>query len=217
MSELVTINSPVGEFRIRESSWNEVTVQVGAESGRVHSPERRDSGPREASFRLLSGYLAASEIMDAAQVLIAGDYLCAQINAATEEQRKQAEEEEREREQRRQEEHERRAELIEERTERLLTEFIGETVKVRESGYKTMRQAVVEAQEKYDSPGEYYLRLNYLKDQRTQQVGRIKRLDVKVGAKWLKLWDDGKDDVYGELATSAAEVEQYDTKMEEWS
>lgn len=121
-----------------------------------------------------------------------------------------------------------REKVIKERTERLLNEFVGETVKVREAGYKTMRQAIVDAREvrgeynydtnEYAMTGEYKPSFSYTgRDARTQRVERIQRLDVKVGASWRTVWDDGVEDLPSwerdRPAGSAKPVKKYDGEL----
>lgn len=96
-----------------------------------------------------------------------------------------------------------------ERKEILLTELLGETVKVRGMGYKTMRRARVEVTE-IAGGTEYRPYFNYEKEERQQAVELIKRLDVMTHKGWATVWDDGTEDMYllpGEqLATSAKET-----------
>jgi hypothetical protein len=94
--------------------------------------------------------------------------------------------------------------LADERRELLMTELLGEIVKVRGMGYKTMKRARVEAATFGDG---YRPLFNYEEDARQQDVELIKRLDVMTPKGWATVWDDGKEDVFlmpGEtLSTSA--------------
>lgn len=115
--------------------------------------------------------------------------------------------------------------MLAERKERLLTEFMGERVKVRERGYKTMRQAEVTAREvtvfdhasySHKPTGEFEPWLRYTSDVRTQDINRMQRLDVRVGSKWMTVWDDGLDDLPyydNNLSTSAAPADPYDGRL----
>lgn len=104
------------------------------------------------------------------------------------------------------------------REQRLLTEFLGETVRVRERGYKGMARAVVEAREKFAwsdetgervPTGEWSLYLRYINKQRSGQVAMLPRLDVQVGGKFQNVWDDGKDDL-NPWDRGPNEVKKYD-------
>lgn len=86
-----------------------------------------------------------------------------------------------------------REETLQERRDRLMNELVGETVKIRERGYKTMRPAVVSVTDWGDN--EFSLRFDYTSDERTQNVERMQRLDVRVGSRWETVWDDGTDDM----------------------
>lgn len=91
------------------------------------------------------------------------------------------------------------------RKEMLITELLGELVKVRGLGYKTMRRARVEAR---PAGARTYLPLfMYEGETRQQAVELIKRLDVMTPEGWATVWDDGTEDVFlghGEtLSTSA--------------
>lgn len=99
---------------------------------------------------------------------------------------------------------------VEQRAEReqlLLTELLGELVKVRGLGYKTMRRARVDVRPNPRQDGTYKPFLKYEGESRGQNIGTIKRLDVMTPEGWATVWDDGKDDVLlfpGEtLSTSA--------------
>jgi hypothetical protein len=98
-------------------------------------------------------------------------------------------------------------EKAEERREMLLTELIGELVKVRGLGYKTMRRARVKATPRWNTRnrGEEFVPLfDYEGDSRQQSVETIKRLDVMTSEGWATVWDDGTDDLYGGKLSSSA-------------
>jgi hypothetical protein len=115
----------------------------------------------------------------------------------------------------------------EERRERLMTEFIGERVKIRESGYKGMRSGDVDAKTKRawseetlrweEIDGEFELTIRWVGEPYTQNVFNWRRLDVKVGARWKTVWDDGVDDLsYYDQQTpvsSAKEAPMYDGSL----
>lgn len=105
-------------------------------------------------------------------------------------------------------------EIVREREALLMTELLGDEVKLRHIGYQTMIKAIVVVQD-----------LGFLRDDREKtyrllfqaasvdkfgvargnQVRRIRRLDVKIDREWQTVWDDGADDLgpYKPLATSA--------------
>lgn len=97
-------------------------------------------------------------------------------------------------------------ELYARRAEFLITELLGELVKVRGLGYKTMRRATVEVRQNRRTEN-YEPWFKYEGDFRQQQVALIKRLDVMTPEGWATVWDDGHEDVLlfdGEtLSTSA--------------
>lgn len=105
----------------------------------------------------------------------------------------------------------RHQEEVKKREEMLLTELLGETVKVRHKGYKTMRAACVEAHEKRSWKGSelvpdgYRIVFDWKDDEgRSNQVSLMRRLDVMTDEGWATVWDDGTDDLgFGKLATSA--------------
>lgn len=93
-------------------------------------------------------------------------------------------------------------ELADERRQMLLTELLGEKVKVRNSGYKTMKTATVYAEEiteveygpegrKIINTGEYRPRLRFDGEARAQSLETIPRLDVLTVDGWATVWDDG--------------------------
>jgi hypothetical protein len=105
-------------------------------------------------------------------------------------------------------------EVYKAREEMLVTELLGETVKVRGLGYKTMRRAKVDVREVYkhrkEGPGprqptgEFKPVFLYESDDRQQAVALMPRLDVMTPEGWATVWDDGAEDVFdGELASSA--------------
>ena len=141
--------------------------------------------------------------------------------AANEEAIAEARREEERRAAEREKEEAERREVVKQRTEQVMTEFFGEEVKVREAGFQTMRRAIVnvrllngvwnretqETEEPHDEDPRYGLRLDYIgKDVRTENVERMKRLDVKKGSRWYTVWDDGTDDLspWESLSRSAA-------------
>lgn len=91
-----------------------------------------------------------------------------------------------------------------ERSERMLTEFMGEPVRVRIAGYRSAVKAVVDATpvrkyvsgEGYVETGNYIPILkyaNYNDAGRPKDVGSIERLEVKVGSRYELVWDDDPD------------------------
>jgi hypothetical protein len=208
------INWSGREFAIRTDWTKDAHITVG-ESPMVELDERGV----EMKISARSGYgltvesardllVAVSIAVDLAELINEGR--ADEIAAARER-------EEREREERKRAAEERAA-AVEARRERLMTEFMGEEVKVRETGYKTMRKATVDVYQplsvRNGEDGEWRLRLDYHgHDARTQNVAAMRRLDVLVGGRWKTVWDDGTDDVYGELSSSAARVEMYDGQL----
>jgi hypothetical protein len=98
---------------------------------------------------------------------------------------------------------------VKEREEMLLTELLGETVKIRGMGYKTMRRAKVESFSYESHPGQhtYMPVFRYEKEDRQQSVRLIPRLDVMTPDGWATVWDDGTEDLYlmdGEGLSSSA-------------
>jgi len=213
------------EIESRESRWggaDEIKLHLGGMEVGLDLPDADDAEPEKAEAGVIREYGPdADQLRDLASLCNFAAVICDLINEANAEKIEAAriaeEKAEAEREQRRIETEQR----IEDRTERLMMEFVGEEVKVRERSYKTMRRAIVEPREqmKWDGmervgTGEYKFHLNYFGEDRTQLVSRIVRLDVKVGSRWKTLWDDGTDDLlYGDadLATSAKPTgETYD-------
>lgn len=90
------------------------------------------------------------------------------------------------------------------RKELCLTELLGETVKLRGMGYKTMRKAVIRAQPGRSASEQYRPIFKYEKEPRQQAVELIKRLDVMTPDGWATVWDDGAEDLYGEELASSA-------------
>lgn len=96
-------------------------------------------------------------------------------------------------------------EVIAEREQLMLTELLGETVKVRNRGYKTMRQATVDAKthrEWREVGGKrelvedgYKASLQWKGEARAGQVRLFRRLDVMTKEGWATVWDDGYDDL----------------------
>jgi hypothetical protein len=101
----------------------------------------------------------------------------------------------------------RRDEVLEERRERLLHEFVGDEVRVRERGYKAMTRVRVRVDERatYNSEGdedggvEYQIRFPVVGGSSryvSHRLDDILRLDVKDSSgRWACVWDDGKDDL----------------------
>jgi hypothetical protein len=102
-----------------------------------------------------------------------------------------------------------RQEAIERRKQLLLTELLGETVKVRHRAYQTMKIATVDAYEQslFDERDgkEWMPRFRFKGESRGQRIEHIMRLDVKVDGEWQTVWDDGTDDLssWEPLASSA--------------
>jgi len=222
------LKTEFGAIDVRESSWGgyvsfAVATDVGDEID-IYSPDWDEPEEYELEMKVDSARLSTrSEIEDEINLLRFGQQLIGLLEDATEESRAEAVRlrEQREEEERRAEEE--REQRVQERKDRLMMEFMGEEVKVRERGYQTMRRAIIAAYQRewydydkreYVKNEEYTLKFDYIgREERTQSVEHIKRLDVKVGSRWKTLWDDGADDIYGEqyLATSAKPTgEMYD-------
>jgi len=134
------------------------------------------------------------------------------FDEATAEERAKAEARRAEEEQAEAEQREREAELEDERSEILLQELVGERVKVRHQGYKTMCYGTVHVAPLYGDPDDIMKRypkeygeepssyepLIRYSDQgatRDRGIGSYKRLDAKTERGWRTVWDDGKDDL----------------------
>jgi len=128
--------------------------------------------------------------------------------AEREARRKREQEEYRQRMEVEREERRRRAEakakVDEARKQRMLTEFMGENVRVRVQGYRSAVKAVVDARpervyksgEGYVDTGNYtpFVRyVNYNDYNRPSRVEDIERLEVKVGSRYELVWDDNPD------------------------
>ncbi len=88
------------------------------------------------------------------------------------------------------------------REEQMLTELLGETVKVRNRGYKTMKQAVIEAkprtkwQDNELVEDGFMVVLSWKDDEgRSGSVRLLRRLDVMTKDGWATVWDDGMSDL----------------------
>lgn len=217
-----TLNTEFGSFEIYEPSWGGyVTVStVQGDDVRIFSPEKDDPDSYELEVRVDSAYLNnRSEIEDEINLLRFAQQLIGLLEDATEEAREEIEQRQREERERVEREEKEREARLDERKDRLMMEFMGDEVKVRQRGYQTMRRATVTAREDYYNEGEYLIGFDYFgQEQRTQYVRDIVRLDVKVGSRWTTLWDDGAADIGGEhwLASSAKPTGvTYDQKREE--
>jgi hypothetical protein len=93
-----------------------------------------------------------------------------------------------------------------EREQMLITELLGERVKIRAYGYKTMRVARVEAREivrfEYKpggmdtiKTGKFEPHFNYEGEARAGRVDQIMRLDVETFDGWATVWDEGVQDL----------------------
>jgi hypothetical protein len=216
------LNTEFGEIGITHDGWG-LALHNSKNYNRYHDIQVRlsiaDDGSA-AGFEIPRQVFNTTEgVSDIQRLIACAAWICdlfLEANAETIEQLKR-EEEEAELERKRLAE-EREAEL-ELRRERLMTEFLGDEVKIRERGYKTMRRARVEV---YSTAGaadqDYRLHFRYFgRDERTQNLERMVRVDIKVGSRWKTLWDDGKDDLspweQRKMSTSAAEVEMYDGEL----
>lgn len=217
-----TLNTEFGQFTVEEPSWGGY-VYFGTMQGddiRVFSPEANEPDSYEIEVRVDSAYLnTRSEIEDEINLLRFASQLTGLLEEATEENREELERLQKEQREKEEREEKEREERIQERKDRLMMEFMGDEVKVRQRGYQTMRRAKVTAREDYFNKGEFKIGFDYFgQEQRTQFVDDIVRLDIKMGSRWATLWDDGTADIGGDqwLATSAKPTGvTYDQKREE--
>jgi hypothetical protein len=217
-----TIKTEFGSFTVEEPGWGgyvTFTTQQG-DGVRIFSPEANEPDSYELEVRIDSAYLSnRSEIEDSINLLRFSSQLIGLLEDATEETREEIERLNREEREKEEREAKEREEAIQERKDRLMMEFMGDEVKVRQRGYQTMRRAKVTARQDYFNKDEYLIGFEYFgQEQRTQYVDDIVRLDIKVGSRWKTLWDDGTADIGGDhwLATSAKPTgEMYDSMREE--
>lgn len=200
-----TLKTKFGFFKIEEPSWGGF-IYLSTEQGdsiRLFSPDADDPDEYEIEVRIDSSYLTdEDEIEDVANLLLFSRQIVQLLKRATKGDREAAEKRRKEQEAAEEKEREEHEALIKSREDRLMMEFVGETVKIRESGYKTARQAIIEVEEYGD---EFSVRFAYTgQDWRTQQLSRIKRLDIKVGSRWKTLWDDGTSDIGGAWALASS-------------
>jgi ribosomal protein S8E len=114
-----------------------------------------------------------------------------------------------------------RAKVVAEREERLLTEFMGENVRVRVGGYRSAVKATVDARpvqeykagEGYVDTGKFKVVIEYVNENdwnRPNRVGDIERLEVKVGSRYELVWDDNPD----AIGSGARDVKAYDGALD---
>lgn len=119
-----------------------------------------------------------------------------------------AEQREAEEEQKLKEEQDAKDAITDERKQMLLNELMGETVRVRHSGYRTTAKAVVESRGRNynddDEPTEWEPTLRWDSSNNANRArGDVQNwmlLDVKTERGWRNVWDDGKADIGGDLA-----------------
>jgi hypothetical protein len=197
-----TIETEYGDIVVEDARWmRDVTFTIGEHASiEVRSPSVTDQASpatlycrygfelNEEQFDAFAGlYMFVSRI-----VTELNRYLKSDIEAA-----KQREEEE---EVARKAAEEAREAITQERTERLLHEFIGDRVKIRHRGYKTMCYGTVSSREVGLDENEepvFEVRIRYSDQGYTRDMGvpSFQRLDVKTEEGWKTVWDDGTDDL----------------------
>lgn len=93
-------------------------------------------------------------------------------------------------------------EVVAKREQLLITELLGELVKIRNRGYKTMKQARVDAKMRQKwiagtlTDTGYVPVFDWEGESRAGQVRVMRRLDVMTERGWATVWDDGMDDIH---------------------
>ena len=194
----VTINSRFGEFMVNDDYYG-LEVSNETVTLRVNIDDLSEVGSDPSSWRIESRYswVDAEEAGEVVGLIRFVGELCALWDAEAEGARDAAAERARVEAERREAARVARAELVAERSDRLLNEFIGERIKIRERGYKSMVFCEVGARQVYGSePEEWEPKFVWTTDHvRTQDLERIVRLDIKAHGRWMTLWDDGTDDL----------------------
>lgn len=228
------LNTEVGEIEVSESYWGEVTYEFTGDDYRfsvqLDSPDAEGADADElengcgVTIQRWYGSMDVDETRKASDLLAWVAAIAEAIEQADADRIEAAREAVAKEEEERQRKIAEREALIEERKDRLMNEFVGEEIKVRERGYKTMRRAIVNVLPVMEwkdgervETGEFRIHLDYINDARTQRVEQMPRVDVKVGSSWRTVWDDGTDDLSpwerDKLSTSAAPAKKYDGEL----
>jgi hypothetical protein len=227
MSDLL-LNTQYGELiaRVPHYSMYDLIVRVPGEVGEIEfcAPDLNDVDELQQGCH---GYVRLSfdepgelrGLANAAQFVADITDLINEANAGAVEQAEERAAREREEAEKKQAE---RDALVRHRTDRLLNELIGETVRIRMRGYKSMSRAVVGAREKmewavggYEGTGEYEPTFDWIDGDRGANVEKMMRLDLQTGAKTFQtLWDDGKDDLPIYDQGRVAKSKPYDASQE---
>lgn len=85
--------------------------------------------------------------------------------------------------------------VLEAREQLLLTELLGDTLVIRNAGYKTMRRAVVEAVPCWDDKDKHKVEFDWEKDPRPGNIRLMPRVDVVIEGERQNVWDDGEADL----------------------
>lgn len=193
-------NLIMGDMRLRltaESIGDQIHVELGSVAGDLDADDAADlSVLLDIAAQLLRQYDAEMEAERAER-----------RERQTRERREYQERQKREREEQARQREAKDA-LVAERTERLLMEFVGDEVRVRHHGYKTMARAIVKAleQTRFDidsgervETGEYRVRfvwcVPHMDSNRPQSIDTLRRIDVRDGSRFYTIWDDGNDDL----------------------
>lgn len=110
-----------------------------------------------------------------------------------------------------------RQEVLAERKERLLHEFVGEDARIRLAGMKRWRPVRVDALET-GVDGEFVPALYYKQEKHGYRVyegiDQIRAFEIKVGSRYQTVWNDGKDDLpTWDRSTPAGASQPYDGSL----
>ena len=201
MKDKVAIHTELGDFIIQER-WGDVKV-TSTENlnliATIDSPDMDDLASADSATARMPDTYGGFDA-DEMEYMPALAQFCANLvwhidngNAERIEEAKQRAEEERlERERKAKE----RAEELDRRRDVLMHELVGERVRMRQYGYKTLRAATVDVVETYDGNYKPFFRYGPQDQARTQDINQLKRLDVRQkNGTWLTVWDDGLDDL----------------------
>lgn len=218
------LDTELGEFEISESTgWRERTHLTAGEDENVYiqlmMPDRDDPEPAELRVDFYM-QIEEHQVVAWIDVLKFAEVIIGNFNEAIRDEVEAAAEEERQREQREQEEREAAESKTKEREQMLLNELMGETVRVRHSGYRTTAKAVVEAREGHlgvdYAPGEDPTYLPWLRwdsannaNRRRSDVENWQLLDVKTDRGWRNVWDDGDSDIGGAVRSSRSKTKPW--------
>lgn len=208
-----------GEAAIIRGRWGEFYLQHPDLNARAELSLPDEDDPEALAegveITLSSGRYSGTSSLNVAEaeamaaVLTSATEIAAQINEANADRIAEAKERKRREEEEREKARVERESALAGRKDMLMTELLGERVKIREAGIKGMRPAIVEVREvrgeynyvtaEYASTGEFEIHFAWTHEtdryNRTQHLNRMRRLDVKVGAGWRTVWDDGDDDL----------------------